>query len=245
MLNEKLMHFQGNGSYMMQDIDVMMPRPDYQTLLQHPEWLDGLLLGAIDGGNVEGYLLPFAKLYNPRWCVQEAVFEGIYQEYVWVDIFPVDAIPDNDQELENLLQMHRRNRKHAYWSIQNIDLVTKSTTKRLAKKVVFPFYRRMFPYRDMYMRLHHDASAIDYGSTSRIGVLCWGPNSDVLPAWFTCGDFDALQHASFEGKTLNVIPSWDSFLANAYGDYMQLPPEDERMTHAFEAWPNPSYEDQC
>ena len=35
----------------------------------------------------------------------------------------------------------------------------------------------------------------------------------------------------FEGKYFYVPQGYDSWLKNIYGDYMQLPPEDKRVTH--------------
>ena len=38
----------------------------------------------------------------------------------------------------------------------------------------------------------------------------------------------------FEGEMFNIPEEYDRFLKVAYGDYMKLPPEDERVTHEIE-----------
>lgn len=40
----------------------------------------------------------------------------------------------------------------------------------------------------------------------------------------------------FEGRTFKVCPHWDAYLNGLYGDYMRLPPEDQRVTHGMKVW---------
>ena len=38
----------------------------------------------------------------------------------------------------------------------------------------------------------------------------------------------------FEGLKVNAPGCWDKYLTNLYGDYMRLPPEEQRLTHDME-----------
>ncbi len=40
----------------------------------------------------------------------------------------------------------------------------------------------------------------------------------------------------FEGLKVNAPGCWDKYLTNLYGDYMRLPPEEQRLTHDMEIW---------
>lgn len=41
----------------------------------------------------------------------------------------------------------------------------------------------------------------------------------------------------FEKHDFNIPVGYDSYLKATYGDYMQMPPEDKRIsTHTFNAW---------
>ena len=41
----------------------------------------------------------------------------------------------------------------------------------------------------------------------------------------------------FEGRQFRIPKEYDKYLSQIYGDYMQLPPEEKRVsTHTFEAW---------
>ena len=37
--------------------------------------------------------------------------------------------------------------------------------------------------------------------------------------------------AEFEGETFDIVADYDTFLTNLYGNYMQLPPVDKRISH--------------
>ena len=40
----------------------------------------------------------------------------------------------------------------------------------------------------------------------------------------------------FEGKMYKTMAGYHEYLTNFYGDYMQLPPENERIQHKFKAY---------
>ena len=43
--------------------------------------------------------------------------------------------------------------------------------------------------------------------------------------------FASYQEMEFEGRSFMVIGGWEEYLTNIYGDYMQLPPEEQRRGH--------------
>jgi lipopolysaccharide cholinephosphotransferase len=50
-------------------------------------------------------------------------------------------------------------------------------------------------------------------------------------------DFSEYADCSFEGHQLKIAKGYDDILKCLYGDYMQLPPvEDRESTHTFEAY---------
>ena len=46
----------------------------------------------------------------------------------------------------------------------------------------------------------------------------------------------ALTDVVFEGEIFKAPAEYDKFLTTLYGDYMQLPPEDQRVGHGIKAW---------
>jgi len=217
------------------DIDVVMPRPDYERMLIHPEWFGNLLVGSRQTTAIEGYFLPFAKVYDPRWSVQEAVFTGRYEEYLWLDVFPFDTVSDDDAEVEAFLKKQRQLYKRGKWSVENVDAVTRSPVKRIIKNVLFPLHRAVFPYDKVYERMEQNAKKNLWGSANRVGLVVWGP----MPAvWLTPSEFNRLERIEFAGYQFMAFQQRDKYLREYYGDYMTLPPENKRLVHNYKIWCN-------
>ena len=51
--------------------------------------------------------------------------------------------------------------------------------------------------------------------------------------------FENYVELPFEGGSFMAFRDWDAFLRQQFGDYMQLPPEDKRKTHALRAFSLP------
>lgn len=215
------------------DLDVLVPRPDYEKLISHPDWLPQGYHIDSKRGNSELNFLPYAKFVNMRWRAQEPALTGLIDEHLWIDIFPADAVPDDDGEARRLLARQKKLHDRAVRSIVNVDAVTSSSYKLAIKKVLFPVHRRLFPYKKQYESMARNATAIPYGTTSRIGNITW---SYYRPDFIPADDFEHLTQLEFEGREFPAIPSWDSLLSQHFGDYMKLPPESERATHGTKVW---------
>lgn len=75
-------------------------------------------------------------------------------------------------------------------------------------------------------------ASYSYDQSDFVATIVWG-----------YGDREVVPRAYFEPTTGNfekrefVIPvSYDALLTQLYGDYMQLPPEEARFVHEFEAY---------
>ena len=70
------------------DVDVSMPRPDYERLLTLGDLVPAPL-GLVTPYNSE-FPLPFAKVVATNVRAQEEVAEGVLEEYLWIDVFPIE-----------------------------------------------------------------------------------------------------------------------------------------------------------
>ena len=73
-----------------------------------------------------------------------------------------------------------------------------------------------------------------YERSQFCGMVTWaydGPGQAVSPE-----EYDNLVEMLFEGQKFFAIPGWKQYLTGVFGDYMQLPPEEERITHELEAY---------
>ena len=49
-------------------------------------------------------------------------------------------------------------------------------------------------------------------------------------------EFELIGTCEFEGKTYKTMIGYRDYLERTYGDYMTLPPVEQRVTHNFEAY---------
>ena len=56
----------------------------------------------------------------------------------------------------------------------------------------------------------------------------WGVREIVPHEWYGEGAI-----AEFEGLKVKIPVEYDKWLTQVYGNYMQLPPEEKRVTHHF------------
>lgn len=59
--------------------------------------------------------------------------------------------------------------------------------------------------------------------------LCSGPY--YMRKTYLAEDFKEAEYLDFEGYKMPVPKGYDDYLKKAFGDYMELPPENERVCH--------------
>lgn len=207
------------------DIDVYMPREDYEKLqcLSPSEWSEYELTSWRFTRNNQYH---FLKLEDPQTTIIEQ-FNSLYVGGVYIDIFPLDKAPNDEsilvsqlQEISKLETMYDilsikqacnvhglknyvtyiiRHRKYAKYGIQN-------KWEEVACK-----YRKSDS--DLYFNYHQAAD--------------W--NNTPMPIdWFGKG-----KDVEFEGRKYIVPSNYDAYLTQIYGDYMTPPPEDKRGGHEY------------
>lgn len=217
------------------DIDVIVPRPDFDKLAAHPEWAPAGMRFETQGNG--DFLYPFIKLVNLDWLAQEPLLDGLFSEHLWIDVFPADSMPDSRSEKNSLLALQAKALKRAFRSYADVAASTYENEpfKCLAKKLVIPFHRIAFPADKQFKKLGERARFQPFGTTKEAGNVVWGPLRADKPG-FPTEDFDNLIDIEFEGCTFKACPHWDAYLTGLYGDYMQLPPEGQRVTHGMKVW---------
>lgn len=218
------------------DIDIMIPRPSFDELCSHPEWAPGGYSFSVPGS--AGYIFPYAKFCDLRWRAQEPMYEGVFDERLWIDIFPADPIPEDEAAMQNLMRRQEQLAQAAAASFVNVEqaaATSDSKIKGIAKRLVFPIYRKLVSAEDNYRQITLNATAISFGDAPTAGDMVWFPFKSGKPG-FPVEDFDSLVELDFEDCEFRACPHWDEYLTGLYGDYMQLPPEDQRITHGMKVW---------
>ena len=88
------------------DIDVNMPREDYDLLLSHADEINAsgdYMLAACELGNLN---YPFAKIYDLHTSIRKLYDHDETEKNLWIDIFPMDGLPDDEKEVKRIFGRH-------------------------------------------------------------------------------------------------------------------------------------------
>lgn len=211
------------------DIDLYMPRPDYERLLQ--------LVPAFQGSGYEllnwttpGYYMPFAKIADCRSTVWE--FRHLpFLFGVSIDIFPLDEFDEPDQVITA-----RQYRSHHYFD-KYLNAVSRYTLADMARACLAGDVHRLGVQvlsRWRGLRPQHYLEAFRrFEEGYKHGQR--GPKCVCVTQWegriFQSEWFRDVIEVPFEDTTLVIPRAYDAYLRTLYGDYMQLPPEEKRVSH--------------
>ena len=215
------------------DIDVFMPRPDYDRFLRlaaqsMPEGYEVLSPYA-----TKDYPMYFAKMCNARTTLLEneripCVF-GLY-----IDIFPLDGACDDVETCYREKRRFKRlmNKLEAV-STRNsfgeyIGLLAKRREwGRFAVKTV-AFCCRSWLRRWLLKQMDSIAYGHDYALSSRVVTYsgAYQRQESYPKAWL-----ETPQMFAFEGLMVNLPHDYDAYLRHFFGDYMTLPPVEQRASH--------------
>lgn len=216
------------------DIDIFMPRPDYDrllTIVKKNKTIDRYSVHAVELKNLN---LPFIKIYDQNIRTDDGTFDDKYEKHLWIDIFPIDGLPENDDECARLFK--RRN------SYKRILFLRKRTNKAILErnslpkaflKIAIKFIINLLPANLWAKKISNLTKKYPYKTNDTVGCLVWGygPQERMSKA-----DVEQYAKVDFEGLKLNGLKKYDEYLTNLYGDYMKLPPKEKRITHSFKAW---------
>lgn len=210
------------------DIDLCMPRPDFEKLIDLAPALrqeTGLELNGFQ--DCPPRRSPFLKLENRRYLAH--IGTDLEPSFLWIDVFPVDGLPADDDAVAAIYRQANLLRRTLFFLISKPESKD-SALQRTAMAVAGPALRRVpgiIP--SLCERLSVLSRRIPYGSTPYVGAIGWGiygPGERMELDRFE--DFTTIE---FEGKRFSALGCWDSYLTGIYGDYLQLPPEDKRVAH--------------
>ena len=218
------------------DIDVGMPRPDYERFLKlvekEPVSKD---LKPVSDRNRKLYNA-YCELLNTRTRLEKETSQYIREEgrilNFFIDIFPQDGWPEDDREAEKLAGQMKRLR---YLALNGRARLGKGTSplRMLAKMPVILLMKVVGSWR-IVDKIDRIARKYDYDTSRYVGAITYGIygsgerclRTDVLP----------LTKVTFEGKQYYAPRRWDVYLGQIYGDFWKLPPKEKQIDHRMKVW---------
>lgn len=212
------------------DVDIMMPRPDYESLFVAFR-SDGVrnrfpyyqLISYRDKSSI----YPFFKVIDTRTLVIEKYVDPKYKSGVWIDIFPIDGLSDSN---EPFAQNRKTMRKYDLL-VANVNEGT-STTAKIAKRVLKPFASMGKSIYQVAREFDECLASCQIAEGKDVGEVMWCLEADGRMPYEL---IDAIE-IEFEGHSFMAPRIYDRYLTCLYGDYMQLPPEKDRVPHPCDAY---------
>lgn len=190
------------------DIDIFMPRKDYERLLNLDLSSEYKILSC---RNTLDYIYEFAKIVDTHTVLKECNVQNIKELGVYVDIFPLDGLP-----------------KMYNWHLGILWILTK--IRILTSYIKYPFFKKIgFLSPNVIAQIINKIlSKYTWDESDKILSIEGGFNEI-----FDKKIFDKGKQLEFEGELFNVPYLYDKYLKQCYGDYMKFPPKEKQITHHF------------
>ena len=213
------------------DIDLATPRSDFNKLIEFSRSYQNDTYKFLFFSQ-SGTLLPYAKFVNVKTHIVAKYAEDEMQQHLWLDIMPMDGLPEDLNEVARIYKKAEYYRKII--GLCNAKLGEgKSAVKKLAKYVLKPL-ALIYGKERAIANLNKLAMKYDYDSAKYVGAITWGLYGEaekILKA-----DIDKRYQVTFENEQFDSFSCWDSYLTALYKNYMQLPPVEKRINHEMIAW---------
>jgi len=204
------------------DMDVGMPRPDYEKLISHSkEWL-APPYEFVCGENDNVYPLPFAKLQDASTTLIERKHLS-YLGGIYVDIFPLDAVP------RNMILRRIQYTKYEFYK-QVLYLFCRDPYKHghgISSWIPL-LCHHLFTLKGLQKSIRNVLTKYNYDKSSFVADY-----SDGLRGVMKKYILDTYGPYLFEGETVEGIKHYDEYLTQIYGDYMKIPQGVHQRQHNF------------
>lgn len=212
------------------DIDICMSRGEYERFLSIADKLpQGLRCLSYSAGG--SYEQPFAKVVDESIIAHEQGYSDEHTTNLWVDIFPMDGFPADQKEANDFYKKLDVLRHKYYW----LTLDPKYSSKNFLAYAIKSIYRLFNESRldEVRNNFFQEIEKYPYETS----VMISSPASTMLKCWsIDKAGFERYTTLPFCGHDFMVMGNYKECLEAIYGDYMQLPPEDKRVTHSVVAW---------
>lgn len=206
------------------DADIALLRPEYEKFRKACETeLDTARFYFQDHDFTTGYRWGYGKLRRKDTLFLREHQEHMpYEQGVFIDIFPLDYVPDN-YCLRSLHNFKCFVYRKFFWSevgkvadkssfMRGLYGIMSKVSEEQLKKSFNRFIKRTDRKKTDWVRiLTFPTPNKEYGYRTE-----WYENSADI---------------EFEGVTFSGIKDYDAYLSFKFGDYMELPPEEKRKVH--------------
>ena len=202
------------------DIDIAMMRDDYERFAKEFNQEQGFC-HFYDCRNDKDVHIAFGKVADTRTIIEEGA--STKNLGVAIDIFPIDDLFDSYEESKQYY--------HAFDLLKNL-LILKcrniSDVRSWWKKPFFAITKILtcwYPLHHISLKITKKVLSHKNPQSKYVGLVVDGYENEIVEREI----WSEYKEIVFEGHTFNAVKDYDSYLKHAYGDYMKLPPEKDRV----------------
>jgi len=214
------------------DIDIWMLRKDYEFFLSEWKKEHHEDYALFEENTRENWYLAFSKILDKKTVAIENGLEYHPEGGVWVDIFPLDPVPNNKEAAVKHLEKCRL--FYEVFTIRvHLELFTRGLRKLYNLLRYLKKYRRFDIYKKpeyWYKKLRQQIASVSAEESLNVAELvCLVYVKEALAYGFSKDSLTNYIYSDFENLKFRIPQNYDEILKCFYGDYMTPPPEKDRV----------------
>ena len=213
------------------DIDVFVPRKDYDKLIQI--FTDDETYSLLSFERNQKFRYPFAKFCNMKTRKIEDGFDNGIELGIDIDVFPLDKWENDlsrakreEKQIRNLMFGLGLSKLKKADSLHPIKRIIKSACMCISKAFGSEFFLK---------RIIHKSRETSSDIVTYLGCKAWPIYGarEIIPA----EAFSKTTEVVFEKELYPAPEGYDLYLMSLYGDYEEDPPPEKQKTHhSFKAY---------
>lgn len=213
------------------DIDLGLPRKDFDKLheLLSKDMPKGY--GICNRFTDSNWHFAMSQFIDLESEIEINLAEQPRKAHIWIDIFPLDGLPDN-KILRWFRVKHILLKRHMVQIAHITTQVDSHRDRPTYEKFIIEFCKKvpvgkLFNTNKILDSLERLLRKSDFDKAEWCGnMLGRYREREIVKKWF-----GTPKKATFENEEVNIPENSDAILKCIYGDYMKLPPEKDRVAH--------------
>lgn len=207
------------------DIDVSMPRPDYDKFIKlyKEQMTDSRYQISAPGDAISKH--SFVKIYDSKTVkIEDGIeYKGNYPG-IDIDVWPIDGQPEDDETFAKWYKKLKFKYLLLFGAVSTLSYGSfKRRCKVLAVKIAAGKKEKVLAQTEKLHKKYPYDKSVKVGTT----ISYFNPKTDrCLKEWYRESVL-----LDFEGYQLKAPVDYHKILTQVYGDYMKLPPIEQQVTH--------------
>ncbi len=224
------------------DVDIAIPRKDYERLYEILcKKEHSVYCVETYKNDSSDYFYPYMKIYDKTTTLIEKSSRKL-KRGVYIDVFPIDGLANYQKKQKKYFKKIR-----IFVNFLSAKTCCWNKERKLFKNLAIlaaTFVPLIGGYNKLLCKIDTLCQKYDYDSSEYVGVLAgtYG-EKEIMPQYY----YGTPTEYMFEGLKCFGVEQYDLYLTKLYKNYMQLPPEEKRVSpHSFFSCDlNQSYQGDC